>query len=202
MKKFLLLITICLLAFLGTRYWTSQKHVPAGVAVQSSSQTSIPSPTLQEPTKTTTSLPKRLIIPSISVNAEIESVGMDSKGNMDVPVHSDNAAWYNLGFKPGENGSAVIDGHFDKVTGAPAVFYNLASLKPNDTIQIEEDDGKTLTFTVLSSQVYPFDSLPLQKIFNSPGKPTLNLITCDGVFNKSQKNYSQRLVVYAELASN
>jgi LPXTG-site transpeptidase (sortase) family protein len=196
MKKIVILLLLIIGGFIGfTTMQKSSKTVPQLAGVQSKAVSPTPLPAEE-----TAILPKRLIIPRISVNAAIESVGMDSKGNMDVPSHSDNAAWYNLGYKPGKNGSAVIDGHFDKVSGAPAVFYNLASLKPGDSVQVEESDGSMLSFTVTGSQAYPFDKLPLEKIFNTPGKPTLNLITCDGVFNKSAKNYSNRLVVYTELS--
>lgn len=197
MKKIIILILVIILGIIGVKAIQPHTHDQPHSQVAGVQSLSY-SPT---PTQKVLALPKRLLIPKLSVNAVIESVGMDEKGNMAVPEHADNAAWYNLGFKPGENGSAVIDGHFDKVTGAPAVFYNLASLTPGDTVQIEDNDGTILTFKVTSSHAYPFDQLPLQKIFNSPGKPTLNLITCDGVFNKSQKNYSERLVVYTELAS-
>jgi sortase (surface protein transpeptidase) len=153
----------------------------------------------QQPTTTQVAKPQTLSIPKLGVNASIESVGMDSQGRMDVPSDPDDVAWYNLGFKPGQQGSAVIDGHFDKPSGAPAVFYDLAKLQAGDTLVITDTSGQKYTFAVTESKAYPFDSVPLQTIFDSTDKPRLNLITCDGVWNKNQKNYSQRLVVYAEL---
>lgn len=203
MKKYFFLFLLILSVFLGTKYWFASPVITQNTRDESSRiavRDSTPSETTTGSHATINS-PKRLRIPSISVDAEIESVGMDAKGNMDVPKDSDNAAWYNLGYKPGENGSAVIDGHFDKESGDPAVFYKLSSLTKGDLIEVEQSNGEMLSFRVITSEEYNFDQLPLQKIFNSPGAPTLNLITCDGVFNKSAKNYSQRLVVYAELTN-
>ncbi len=201
MKKLFFLFVIILLAVGVVMYRKPlvSTAIPTGVAVQKSliSPTiGVQAVTIQESKSVT---PRRLIISKLHVDAAIESVGMDSKGNMDVPKDSDNAAWYNLGYKPGENGSAVIDGHFDKQSGAPAVFYELGSLNSGDTIQIEQSDGKRLTFEVTKSDMYAYDKLPLQEIFNTSGKPVLNLITCNGTFDTSAKNYSKRLVVQAVL---
>lgn len=143
--------------------------------------------------------PVRLSIPKYHVTAAIESVGLDSKKRMDIPRNFNDVAWYNLGFKPGQKGSAVIDGHVDTPTGAPAVFATIASLQSGDYIQVIDSQDKTYTFTVTTVVTYPFDQLPLEKIFNTTDKPRLNLITCAGTWDKLNKNYSDRTVVYAEV---
>ncbi len=68
------------------------------------------------------SFPKILSIPKLEVNAEIETVGLDNKGAMDVPKNAMNVAWYNLGPKPGEKGNAVMAGHLDTITLARLYF--------------------------------------------------------------------------------
>lgn len=144
-------------------------------------------------------MPERLIIPKLGIDASVESVGQDSQGRMDVPKADADVGWYNMGYKPGENGSAVMAGHFDTVTGAPAVFYNINKLVPGDLLKVVGTNGQTLTYTVTDATAYPFDQVPLQAIFASKGTPQLNLITCDGVWNPGAHNYSQRLVVYSVL---
>src|SRR3989344_5825214 len=71
--------------------------------------------------------PSRLLIPSIGVDAHIQSVGLSWRGNgdMGVPTNFTDVAWYNQGPLPGMPGSAVIDGHMDGKNVAQAVFYNL-----------------------------------------------------------------------------
>src|SRR5947209_7865092 len=68
-------------------------------------------------------LPQRIVIPSLNVDSTIEQVGLDSQKRMDVPKNVFDVGWYDLGVRPGQIGSAVIDGHFDTPTGAPSVFY-------------------------------------------------------------------------------
>lgn len=144
-------------------------------------------------------LPTRLVIPKLNVDAFVESVGMDNKGRMDVPKDDNNVAWYNLGFSPGQKGSAVFAGHFDNKSGGPAVFHNLSTLENGDEITAYYPDGKTYTFVVTQKTEYNFDQVPLEEVFNSQDQPRLNLITCDGVFDKNARNYSKRLVVYSVL---
>ncbi len=153
--------------------------------------------TTSQPSEIPEETPSRIVIEKINVDAEIESVGMNEKGEMAVPAEDMNVAWYNLGYKPGADGSAVVAGHFDTRTGSPAVFYDIAKLSQGDEIEVTYPNGEAFTFEVTDSALYPFNDFPLQKVFNTPGSPTLNLITCDGVFNSAQRNYSQRRVVYA-----
>ena len=140
--------------------------------------------------------PLRLVIPRISVDAAVEAVGMDAGGAMEAPQRWDEVAWFSLGAAPGEAGSAVLAGHLDSTT-APAIFWSLNALEPGDQMSVTRADGLSRTFSVISSQVYAFDRAPLQKIFGATAEPLLNLVTCDGNFDWTAKNYDQRLVVYA-----
>jgi LPXTG-site transpeptidase (sortase) family protein len=144
-------------------------------------------------------VPIKLLIPQLAIEARIESVGMDSSSRMDVPKNADNVAWYNLGYKPGEKGNAVIAGHFDKATGDPAVFYNLEKLNKGDHVITIDEKGGSLTFAVIRIVTYPDNEFPLQEVFGTAEKPMLNLITCDGKWDNKTKSYSHRIVVYAEM---
>lgn len=150
-------------------------------------------------TKTALATPQKLLIPKIQVSAYIESVGQDNKGRMDVPKDTNNVAWYNLGFKPGELGNAVIAGHLDDKLGKPSVFYDLADLQPGDEIFVIDENGKQFQFIVTKQVVYNDNQFPLNEIFATTGNPQLILITCFGFYDYLAKNYSQRIVVYSEL---
>lgn len=145
------------------------------------------------------SLPQTLIIPSLDVSAKVEYVGMDAKRNMDVPKDDMNVAWYELGFTPGIKGNAVMAGHLDRATGAPAVFYNLERLKTGDTLIVRMRDGTELTYAVTGKATYPNERFPLVEVFGPHEKSRLNLITCEGSYDRSARNYSHRTVVYSEL---
>jgi LPXTG-site transpeptidase (sortase) family protein len=124
---------------------------------------------------------------------------MDEEKRMDTPKDADNGAWYNLGYKPGQVGSAVIAGHLDKENGDPAVFWRVTELNTGDKIIITDVKDQTYTFEVMDIQKYPYDDFPLQKVFGSSSKPMLNLITCQGDWDSKAKNYSHRMVVFAQL---
>ncbi len=144
-------------------------------------------------------LPVKLEIPSISITSNVEYVGLDEKKNMDVPKDAKNVGWYNLGAKPGEIGSAVMAGHLDDPKGAPAVFWDLKKLQKGDEIKVTDKNGKELVFIVTRIETYPFDKFPLQEVFADTSGKYLNLITCEGEFDKATKNYSERTVAYAQL---
>ncbi len=153
-----------------------------------------PSPEISE-------LPKRLVIPKLNVEAEVESVGMDNKGRMDVPIGVTNVAWYNLGFKPGQTGNAVFAGHFDKPDGKPSVFNKLDTLKVGDLIEVDGQLGTKQQFKVTEVRVVDLDKFPLEEVFGQGDKKMVNLITCGGEWNKEKKEYSERTIVFSELVT-
>lgn len=146
----------------------------------------------------TIGVPVRLKIPRIRVNAVIRSVGLAANGSMGVPKLPRDAAWYMMGPKPGEKGSAVIDGHVNWLYGATGVFEHLNVLKPGDIITVQDDQGATTTFAVREVRAYDQKEDATDIFLSFDGKSHLNLITCDGVWDKASKAYSKRLVVFAD----
>lgn len=143
--------------------------------------------------------PKSLVIPSLEVSVDVEHVGKDSEGRMDIPQDPLNTAWYELGALPGEKGNAVIAGHYDTPTGDPSIFYDLASLQEGDEIVSVDEEGNEYVFKVTDIVTYDNDEFPLREVFGSHDKARLNLITCAGEFDRELKDYSERTVVYSEL---
>ena len=141
-------------------------------------------------------LPVRLQVPSIGIDAPINQVGLTSQGDLDVPAGPDSTGWYKSGPRPGEVGSAVIDGHFGWKDEIPAVFDNLHKLKKGDVVRVEDENGKTITFTVSGSHTYTPDENAEAVFRSSDEKAHLNLITCQGDWNQDQKSYAERLVVF------
>lgn len=146
-------------------------------------------------------VPVRLVIPAISVNAAIEQVGIAANGDLSTPMMHpwDDAGWYGLGTRPGEQGSSVIDGHLDRPGGYPAVFWNLRYLHSGDLVSLMESQGKTLHFRVLQVAYYSPQTAPLQNIYGNTTGKYLNLITCAGDWIPSQRQTTLRLVVYTQL---
>ncbi len=147
----------------------------------------------------TTAPPARLIIPAIDVDAAVEPVGKGASGNMAVPNRYADVGWYKFGVRPGEQGSAVMDGHVTNGLGLPGVFARLGELRAGDVMIVETDDGMRMQFIVRGVASYPWEAFPLGDIFASNDGVRLNLITCDGEWSAHQRMYDRRLVVFAEL---
>lgn len=144
------------------------------------------------------SLPVFISIPSINVNAPIEKVGLTSDGKMGIPKYFLNTGWYEHGPRPGEIGSAVIDGHVDWIKGAAAVFKNLHKMKIGDKIVVQDDKGMTIHFVVRKISQYNAKDDATNIFISNDGKAHLNIITCTGTWNKKINQYSKRLVIFAD----
>ena len=120
-------------------------------------------------------------------------------GKMQLPQNINEVGWYSLGYKPGESGNAVISGHLDSTTGEGAIFYHLHELEVQDDIIIIDETGQEKIFKVVEKATYPYNQVPIDTIFGESTNKRLNLITCTGVWNGLQRNYSHRMIITAEL---
>ncbi len=151
------------------------------------------------PTNPIEFIPVRIKIPSLNIDTHIEHVGQTKTHEMDVPKNAANVSWYVYGAKPGEEGNAVISGHYDTPSGKPAVFYKLKTLEPGNEVIVVSEDGRELTFIVESKEMHHYKTFPSEHVFfTKPGK-NLNLITCGGIWDKKEQIYNERLVVYTTL---
>ena len=78
--------------------------------------------------------PIRIKIPSISVDAYIEQVGLTSDGAVDVPKNPIDAAWFDQSPHPGDVGDSIIDGHYGWKNNMPVVFDSLHNINKGDYI--------------------------------------------------------------------
>lgn len=145
-------------------------------------------------------LPIRLKIPVIGVDSAIEDAYITSDGRMDVPASTINVAWFALGPHPGNEGSAVIGGHygFYEANKGPTVFYNLDKLKVGDKVYIENDNGDTLAFIVRRIQLFDRNADATTVFTSGDGLAHLNLITCEGLWNQVNDSYPDRRVVFTD----
>lgn len=148
--------------------------------------------------KTTIGLPVRLIIPEIGTDAFIEYVGVTQDGEMDVPKGPTSTAWFNLGPRPGEEGSAVISGHFGWKNGIPAVFDDLHKLKIGDRIYTIDEDSVSTSFIVRKIRLYDQDADASNVFGSDEGKAHLNLVTCQGDWNAITQSRPKRLIVFTD----
>ena len=152
----------------------------------------------EDATQERPAMPTRLMIPAINVDTILERVGLTSKGAVDIPKNQDNAAWFELGSRPGENGVAIITGHYGWKDNKPSAFDNLYKLHVGDKLLVENENGTTTIFVVRETRRYSPDADASDVFVSEDGGPHLNLITCEGDWNKTTKSYSKRLVVFAD----
>ncbi len=143
-----------------------------------------------------------LQIPVLNIDADIEFVGINEKGNMASPAKYEDVAWYKHGPVPGEIGSAVIAGHLDNGLGLRGVFEDLSNLKKGDDVYVNKINGERLHFVVAEIVTYPYKEVPTELLFNQADDERLNLVTCVGKWLSKEKTYSERLIVYTTLVGN
>lgn len=144
-------------------------------------------------------LPVRLKIPKIQVDAKINPMGVTQEGAMESPVGGKDVGWYKFGSYPGEKGTAVIAGHFGQwKNGDGSVFDELNDLKTGDILYVEDKNGKTISFKVREIRNFEPEADSAVVFSSNDGKSHLNLITCQGTWNKETKSYPKRLVVFTD----
>lgn len=178
---------------IGLPFLASQYTVESSYTLAAETQAALPQKTIVRP-----SLPVRLTIPAIKVDATILHVGVASDGSMETTKDPDRLGWYELGQRPGEIGSAVIAGHYGWRDGIPAVFDHLDDLRVGDKVYSEDEKKLVTIFVVRDVRTYNQND-DAQDVFHSAdNKAHLNLITCEGTWDASSKSYPKRLVVFTD----
>ncbi|MFE3123086.1 class F sortase [Streptomyces hydrogenans] len=145
------------------------------------------------------SRPTLLAVPAITIEASAMDIGLDRSGRLGVPPVDDpgKVGWYARGPAPGERGTAVMVGHRDTRTG-PAVFLDLDSLGPGNTVRVARADGRVAVFTVDKVRTYPKSAFPDEEVYGSTDRPELRLLTCGGAYDRGS-GYDANIVVFAHL---
>ncbi|NUT37618.1 MAG: class F sortase [Hamadaea sp.] len=150
------------------------------------------------PTPLGRSVPRKIVIPKIGLQAGVEQIGLRADGAIETPSYerANRAAWYRLGPSPGEPGAAVIVGHVDSKKSV-AVFFYLTKLRPGDVIEVEREDRTTAVFTVESLESFEKTQFPTDRVYGPTAEPSLRLVTCGGRYDRSRGAYVDNIVVFA-----
>ncbi|MET7648151.1 class F sortase [Streptomyces sp. NPDC005426] len=148
------------------------------------------------------SVPTRLKIPSIAVDAPFVPLSIGSSGRLDAPPPNDMnlVGWFQGGATPGERGAAIVAGHVDTTTG-PAVFLQLQFLRPGATVDITRTDGTVARFEVDTVETFSKAQFPDKRVYADTPDAQLRLITCGGNYDKKAKDYEDNVVAFAHLTS-
>ncbi|SDE00364.1 class F sortase [Glycomyces harbinensis] len=144
--------------------------------------------------------PTRVDIPSVDVHAPLTALGLDYRGNFEVPAswRPHEAGWFEPGPTPGEFGPTVLMGHVDTERSGPAVFYPVGRLEAGDAIEVTREDGIVVSYEVTEVESYAKKRLPYEDVFGIEAAPALRLITCGGEFDRESGDYTENVVVFAE----
>lgn len=149
-----------------------------------------------------TGLPVRLVIPKLGVDAGFQYDGLTASGTMETPNNVFDVGWYTGSALPGEKGVAIVIGHVAQVRKSvvtiKGVFGDLGALVAGDTFYVVNGRGATSTFMVRESRSYDPAADTADVFTSSDGGAHLNFVTCEGTWNQSQLEYTQRLVVFAD----
>ncbi|MEU8629224.1 class F sortase [Streptomyces sp. NPDC048669] len=169
---------------------------PAPSASSAAPESAAPGPSLPR------SVPTRLRIPAIAVDAPFTPLSIGSSGRLDAPPPNDKnlAGWFKDGVTPGERGAAIVAGHVDTTTG-PAIFLQLRFLRPGSSVDITRTDGTVATFKVDTVETFSKAKFPDKRVYADTPDAQLRLITCGGNYNKTVKDYEDNVVVFAHLDS-
>ncbi len=146
-----------------------------------------------------TAPPAAVTLPTIGVSSDLQRLGRNADGTIEVPDDWQQAGWYREGPKPGQVGPAVILGHVDSKTG-PAVFHRLRELRAGDVVHVDRVDGSVATFVVQRIERHAKTRFPTDDVYLPTLRPTLRLVTCGGEFDAADGRYRDNVVVFATLA--
>jgi len=116
---------------------------------------------------------------------------------MQMPENARDIGWFAGSARSSEIGGTLLSGHFDTPTGRPAVLYRLRELREGDLVILINDAGQQLNYQVTQIISQDYKIFPLDLVYGKVDYSELRILTCDGVWNKEEKSYSKRLVIYA-----
>jgi len=206
-KKILwLIILAALIAILAAAFWPRTAAINIA-SLKQPTQTNVTNPAQKTPAQKAVytappSHPRQLIIPKLSVDANILPVGVLADGSMDAPKTAWDVGWYDKSGLPGvaTNSALVIDGHVNDVRNQPGIFFTLDTLVVGDQLQIQRGDGQLFAYSVVKVEQKPTTQVDMAAVTRptTPGKEAVNLITCGGIYNKASHTYSDRVIVFTE----
>lgn len=164
-----------------------------------------PERSVNQPEPPAPTVPMRLVIESLNVDAPVIEMGMDSQGVPHVPLNGQDVAWYDFSSRPGAGSNAVFAAHINWAR-APGVFADLDHLQVGDSVRLLSDDGREFTYKVFAN--FPVDPANPDslKVMAPTEVDTVTLITCGGTWvpDASERfggNYTNRTIVQAKLVS-
>lgn len=145
----------------------------------------------------TTPAPTQLRVPSLDLEMKVVPVGVEQKGDMELPRSVFEAGWYEFGSRPADGrGSTLVAAHVDSYADGLGPFARLRRVKRDAAVQLTTQDGTVHRYRVQSVRSVARDQLTSLAVFERDGSARLNLLTCGGRYDRDT-GYSDNVVVTA-----
>lgn len=200
--------------FASLKIWPKSSPSAAPIASNNSTKTNnaktpATAPTKSCPAPANSSYPQYFSIPALQINdACVEALGLKADNQLDAPPLSkpDDVGWYDKSALPGQisgQTAGLYDCHNTTDSGK-ALCYYLKNLKAGDTISVRTGGGQTFTYSVVENEEPTLADIDMNKMLTAvkPGQPGLNIISCDGAWNKAAQTYDHRRTIRAALVEN
>ena len=188
----------------GSNVWplaqpSAQPAQPAAIITHSTDQPDENKPDAGYTWQGSANDPKKIIMPSIDVDAYLQNVGIDQNKEIAVPNNIHMGGWFVDSVRPGEKGLSIIDGHLNGPS-QDGIFINLEKVKSGDTYTIEFGDGSKKQFRIKDVKVVDLDEAASVLFSQDPAITNqLTLITCGGTYDQQARLYDKRVIVTSEL---
>lgn len=143
----------------------------------------------------------RVVIPSINVDAPVETAFVGANGRMPEPSAASVVAWYDfssfqgVGGLPLLGGNAPFAGDLDRSGVGPAVFFRLAELPAGGIITLVLNDGRHLYYRVEFNKTIAVDGMDWYGIVAATRDESATFITAAPPFDAGR--YRMRRIVWA-----
>jgi hypothetical protein len=139
--------------------------------------------------------PRQVRIADLAVMADVDPVGVDHTGRLDIPADPRRLGWWIGAARPGDTqGTVLIVGHVDTADAGRGALFRLETLRVGAAVEVTAA-GHEFRYRVTARRSYAKTRLPAD-VFTAAGPPRLVLITCGGGF--SDGAYDSNVVVFAE----
>jgi hypothetical protein len=148
------------------------------------------------PPPTTWAAPTAIVLRGVT--SPVVAVRTEEDGRLEVPDPVTTVGWWSPSALIGAStGTTVLAGHVDSRLAGLGAFAVLRDLRPGETVEVRDIEGRTLPYSVVARQEYGKAQLPVQELFATGGPHRLVLVTCGGDFDPATRSYADNLVVIA-----
>ncbi len=142
--------------------------------------------------------PTTVVLGDLNIDMSIEPHGLESNGDMSLPVSPFVAGWYEFGSAPdSRRGAIVLAAHVDSLAEGVGPFSRLKDAREGMTVEVEDDEGELHRYVVETVERIEKDEVDFDAVFTDQGETHLVLITCGGVWDRDRSSYTDNYIVTA-----